>query len=173
MADAKENLVRVARELRRIGLVDAVFVRGTTVGSYITDPALEVRMATPAMFLAAKREAHHDRGAGDPMMSHDLTDIVSLGNGRASLPGEVRDAPPEPREFIRSSLRDLLAGSGVTEPGRGRDQETSSLTHGSAERRYLLRAKLACRPTASPTPPSDVVTDAVSWAWAAPSPAAT
>jgi len=40
MADATENLVRVARALRRIGLVDAVFVGGATVASYLTDPAL-------------------------------------------------------------------------------------------------------------------------------------
>lgn len=64
------------------------------------------------MFLAAKLEAHGDRGAGDPMMSQDLTDIVSVVNGRASLLAEVRDMPPEPREFIRSSLRDLLADPG-------------------------------------------------------------
>ena len=31
MADAKENLVRVARALRRLGLADAVFVGGATV----------------------------------------------------------------------------------------------------------------------------------------------
>jgi hypothetical protein len=198
MADATENLVRVARAFRRIGLVDAVFVGGATVASYITDPALlaprvtvdvdvvvdatsrrefygiearlreagyepdpdgpigrwriegvpvdltpaagevlgftnrwyrllvdtavvreiapglQVRMATPVMFLAAKLEAHRDRGADDPLMSQDLTDIVSLVNGRASLPAEVRDMPPEPRQFIRSSLGGLLADPGFT-----------------------------------------------------------
>jgi hypothetical protein len=31
MTDAKENLVLVARALRRLGLVDAVFVGGATV----------------------------------------------------------------------------------------------------------------------------------------------
>jgi hypothetical protein len=71
-------------------------------------PALEVRMATTAMFLAAKLEAHRDRVAGEPLMGQDLTDIVSLVNGRESLLAEVRDLPPEPREFIRSSLRTLL-----------------------------------------------------------------
>ncbi len=69
-------------------------------------------MATAAMLLAAKLEAHRDRGAGDPWLRQDLTDIVSRVNGRASLLVEVRDMPPEPREFIRSSLRDLLADPG-------------------------------------------------------------
>ncbi len=193
MVDAREIVVRVARALRRLGLVDAVFVGGATVEWYITDPALlaprvtvdvdvvvdiatrhqfygiearlrdaghepdpdgpigrwriagvpvdlipaggevlgftnrwyrllvdtavtrevapqlRVRMATPAMFLAAKLEAHRDRGAADPWLSQDLTDIVSLVNGRESLLAEVRALPPEPREFIRSSLRVLLA----------------------------------------------------------------
>ncbi len=197
MADAKENLIRVARALRRLGLVDAVFVGGATVESYVTDlallaprvtldvdvvvdatnrrqfygiearlrkaghepdpdgpigrwridgvpvdltpaegevlgftnrwyrllvdyavvreiaPGLEVRMATPAMFLAAKLEAHRDRGADDPLMSQDLTDIVSLVNGRASLIAEVHDMPSEPREFIRSSLLELLADTDI------------------------------------------------------------
>jgi hypothetical protein len=87
-------------------LVDTAVVREIA-------PALQVRMATPAMFLAAKLEAHRDRGAGDPLMSQDLTDIVSLVNGRASLPAEVRKMPPEPWEFIRRSLRDLLADPGL------------------------------------------------------------
>jgi len=192
MRSAKDNLVRVARAFRRIGLSDAVFVGGATVESYITDPALlaprvtldvdvvvgaanrrqfygiearlreagyepdpdvpigrwrieavpvdltpaagedlgftirwyrplvdtavvreiapalEVRMATPAMFLAAKLEAHRDRGAGDPLMSQDLTDIVSLANGRMSLPDEVRAMPPAPREFIRPGSATFL-----------------------------------------------------------------
>jgi predicted nucleotidyltransferase len=196
MADARENLVRVARALQRVGILDTVFVGGATVATYITDPALlaprvtldvdvivdtatrhqfygiesrlrdaghepdphgpigrwridgipvdltpatgevlgftnrwyrllvdtavvreiapalAIRTATPAMFLASKLEAHRDRGAGDTLMSHDLTDIVSLVNGRESLVAEVRDMPPEPREFIRDSLRDLLADAG-------------------------------------------------------------
>ena len=55
------------------------------------------------VFLAAKLEARGDRDAEDPMMSQDLTDIVSLVNGRASLLAEVRDMPPQFREFTRSS----------------------------------------------------------------------
>ena len=65
-------------------LVDTALVREIA-------PALQVRMATPAMFLAAKPEAHRDRGADDPLMSQDLTDIVSLVNGRASLPVEQHE----------------------------------------------------------------------------------
>ncbi|MFO7544438.1 MAG: hypothetical protein R6W77_02980 [Trueperaceae bacterium] len=41
-------------------------------------------------------------------MSHDLTDIVSLVNGRSTLVGEVRDMPPDARSFIQRVVRDLL-----------------------------------------------------------------
>lgn len=71
-------------------------------------------MAPPALFLAAKLEAFGDRGASDPLMSQDLTDIVSLVNGRVSLPDKVSALPPEARDFVRSSLRDLLADPGFT-----------------------------------------------------------
>jgi hypothetical protein len=179
MADATDNLVRVARALQRLGLFDVAYVGGAAVETYITDPALlaprvtqdvdvvldvatradfyavesllleaghepdeagpvgrwrvegvpvdltpasarvlgftnrwyrllldtaivrevassiTVRVATPAMFLAAKLEAHHDRGASDPMMSRDLTDVVALVNGRASLHREAGEVPVE------------------------------------------------------------------------------
>lgn len=64
------------------------------------------------MFLAAKLEAYGDRGASDPLMSQDLTDVVSLVNGRASLSDEVEALPHEARDFVQSSLRDLLADPG-------------------------------------------------------------
>jgi predicted nucleotidyltransferase len=70
---------------------------------------LTVRVATPPMFLATKLEAHMDRGAADPTMSQDLTDIVSLVNGRPSLEAEVGAMPPEARDFVRAVARVLLA----------------------------------------------------------------
>ena len=193
MPDAADNLVTIGRALRRLGLANAVFVGGATVGLHLTDkaslaprvtldvdlvvgtstrhqfyvleerlrdaghqpdatgpigrwlidgvpvdltpttegvlgttnrwypllyetaddieiaPGLTVRVATPPMFLATKLEAHKDRGAADPTMSQDLTDIVSLVNGRPSLEAEVGAMPPEARDFVRAAVRELLA----------------------------------------------------------------
>lgn len=39
MAEVVENVVRVARELKRLGLENVVFVGGATVGLYLTDVA--------------------------------------------------------------------------------------------------------------------------------------
>jgi predicted nucleotidyltransferase len=193
MAEAADNIVRVARALHRLGLMDAVFVGGATVELHLTDtaslaprvtldvdvvvdtptrhrfymleerlreaghqpdargpigrwlidgvpvdltpttdgvlgvtnrwyrllfetatdvelaPGLTVRLATPPMFLATKLEAHLDRGAADPTMSQDLTDIVSLVNGRPSLEAEVGTMNREARDFVRAAVRELLA----------------------------------------------------------------
>lgn len=75
-------------------------------------PGVSVRTATAAMYLAAKLEAHRDRGAADPMLSRDLTDVVSLVNGRASLLDDVREMPAEAGEFVRSAVRGLLSDPG-------------------------------------------------------------
>lgn len=76
------------------------------------EPGLAVRLATAPMFLAAKLEAHGDRGVRDAWLSRDLTDIVSIVNGRDSLLAEINDAPIEARIFIRSSVQALLADPG-------------------------------------------------------------
>jgi hypothetical protein len=74
---------------------------------------LEVRVATAEMFLATKLEAFLDRGAQDPTMSHDLTDIVSLVNGRIELVEEVRRLPPDARAFVQRVVSDLVADSQI------------------------------------------------------------
>lgn len=192
MPDAANNLIVVARELRRLGFADIVYVGGATVSLYLTDPAtdiprvtldvdvivdvgtrsgfyevenrlrqaghepdpdgpvgrwrvrgipvdltpttgavlgftnrwyrplvdtarvvniapdLSIRVGTPGMFLAAKLEAFLDRGADDPVMSQDLTDIVSLVNGREPIVGEVQSLPSNVRAFVQRTVGDLL-----------------------------------------------------------------
>jgi hypothetical protein len=68
-----------------------------------------VRVATPAMFIAAKLEAFLDRGAADPVMSRDLTDVVLLVNGRSTVVEDVRDMPLEARSFVGGVVRGLVA----------------------------------------------------------------
>lgn len=72
-------------------------------------PGLEVRVATPGMFIAAKLEAYLGRGAEDPVMSQDLTDIVLLVSGRTSILEEVRHIPADARSFVQQALAGLLA----------------------------------------------------------------
>lgn len=69
---------------------------------------LSVRIASPAMFLAAKLEAFRDRGSDDPYMSRDLTDVVTLVDGRPTLGNEIVRVPQPVRDFVRASLGDLV-----------------------------------------------------------------
>lgn len=77
------------------------------------------KVVSPTLFLATKLEAFHDRGHDDYYGSHDLEDIVTLIDGRASIVRDVATAPDEIRRFIsgeftrflqHSDFRDALPG---------------------------------------------------------------
>ncbi len=61
-------------------------------------------IVTPALFLATKLEAFKDRGKGDYYLSHDLDDIVTLLDGRASIVEDVAQADAAIREFVASEF---------------------------------------------------------------------
>jgi len=72
-----------------------------------------IRLVTPPYFLATKLTAFHDRGRQDPMISHDLEDIIAVVDGRASLVMELQAAPPGVRAFVAAAWRGLLETGGV------------------------------------------------------------
>lgn len=72
-----------------------------------------IRLVTPPYFLATKLTAFHDRGRQDPMISHDLEDIIAVVDGRASLVGELQAAPPRVRAFVAAAWKELLETDGV------------------------------------------------------------
>jgi predicted nucleotidyltransferase len=51
---------------------------------------LEIRVVTAPLFIATKLEAFKGRGKGDFFGSHDLEDVVSVLDGRATLITEVQ-----------------------------------------------------------------------------------
>jgi len=62
----------------------------------------EVRVVTPALFVATKLEAFHGRGGDDVVASHDLEDIIAVVDGlRAERLGT------HPRMRLRATLRVL------------------------------------------------------------------
>lgn len=63
------------------------------------------------MFLASKLEAFLDRGSDDPTMSSDLTDIVTLIDGRRQLPEEVASLPLQAREWVAQTIGSIVARS--------------------------------------------------------------
>jgi len=70
---------------------------------------LVIRVPTAPLFLATKMEAWRDRGADDPLGSHDLEDVIALVAGREELAAEMARASPEVRDWIGEVTEDLLA----------------------------------------------------------------
>jgi len=66
------------------------------------------RVITPPLFLATKLEAFKDRGKGDFYASHDLEDIITIMDGRASIVEEIASLPPPIREFIANQFNRFL-----------------------------------------------------------------
>ena len=71
-------------------------------------PDLRIRLVTGPLFLATKFEAFRARGRGDYYASHDLEDIISVVDGRAELPDEVRLAGDAVRAYLSAHFTALL-----------------------------------------------------------------
>ena len=68
----------------------------------------DVRVVTPALFIATKLEAFHGRGNDDVFASHDLEDIITVVDGRPELVRDVAAAPDDVRGYIQAEIRALL-----------------------------------------------------------------
>jgi len=74
-----------------------------------------IRIVTATVFLATKLEAFRGRGQGDFLFSHDLEDLMTVVDGRASLLEECRLSPPELQNGLAAQFRELLASSDFIE----------------------------------------------------------
>jgi hypothetical protein len=77
-------------------------------------PTLEIRLVTPACFLATKLEAFRNRGEGD-LMHRDVEDIVALVDGRSTLAAELGSEDRALLEYIAAGLRSLFESGLQTE----------------------------------------------------------
>ncbi len=80
---------------------------GTAVPQRLAED-LEILVVTAPLFLATKIEAFKGRGKGDFSTSHDLEDLISVVDGRATLLVEVQAATLELRAYIRTEITALL-----------------------------------------------------------------
>jgi hypothetical protein len=81
---------------------------------------LRIRMVTPVYFCASKLEAFAGRGENDYQASHDLEDLIAVVDGRAELPGEIRESKNDVRSYLSAEIQRL---NGIREfvdalPGR-------------------------------------------------------
>ncbi len=72
-------------------------------------PGLTIRVADPGMLLVTKLEAYQDRGGGDFALSHDITDVVTLLEGRPEIVAEVRRLGIDAKAFVRQVLSSLVS----------------------------------------------------------------
>lgn len=73
------------------------------------DTGLDIRILTPAIFVATKLEAFAGRGRNDLFMSRDAEDILLIVDGRPSLEEEIAAAPAKVQKFIGQGFREFLA----------------------------------------------------------------
>lgn len=71
--------------------------------------SLEILVVAAPLFLATKIEAFKGRGKGDFSTSHDLEDLISVIDGRATITEEVQAATSEVRAYIRAEISALLS----------------------------------------------------------------
>lgn len=70
---------------------------------------LEIRVVSPALFLATKLEAHYGRSDGDYLGSHDMEDLLAVIDGRPSIIRDCFDAPNDVRLYLRDHFEVLLS----------------------------------------------------------------
>lgn len=99
----------------------------------------KIRAATPAALVATKLSAWTDRGEGDILGSVDVDDVLTLIDGRPELIEEIRDAPPNLREYIQVELAQLLE---TPFADYAVDGSTAGYGPLGAERAALLRSRL-------------------------------
>ena len=104
----------------------------------------DVRIVTPARFVATKLEAFHGRGGNDFPTSHDLEDIIALADGRPEIVDDVQAAHEQVRAYIASEISTLLGAPDFVEalPGFPLPDAASQARLSIVEGRLLARARL-------------------------------
>jgi predicted nucleotidyltransferase len=117
-----------------LGLKTAWFAEALASASIKEIAHTQVKLVSPATFLATKFAAFADRGEGDYHGSHDLEDLIAVIDGRENIVAEVNAVPAALRDYLRSSVVGLLADprfdealSGFLPPDRASQQRLPML----------------------------------------------
>lgn len=101
-----------------------------TAQPYDIAEGIEIRLVTPAYFVATKLEAYRGRGHDDPLGSQDIEDLLNLFHGRSELLDELREAPAELQNYISQSIGALMKNPGM-------DHAVQGCCAGREEQQYL------------------------------------
>ena len=109
-----------------------------TAESLVLPNGLTINLITAPAFIATKLEAFKGRGDNDYLASHDMEDIVTVVDGRATLLDEVKRSDPALREYLVAEFSALLTNPRFVESLSGHLPGDS----GSQQRLPRLRARL-------------------------------
>ncbi|MBN3583365.1 nucleotidyl transferase AbiEii/AbiGii toxin family protein [Algoriphagus aestuarii] len=82
---------------------------------YPIDEDTEIRVLSPAYFLATKLEAFRNRGNGDGRLSTDFEDIVFIVNNRSTIWQEINEADSELRSYLVEIFSSLISNKYIEE----------------------------------------------------------
>lgn len=109
-----------------------------TAESLVLPNGLTINLITAPAFIATKLEAFKGRGNNDYLASHDMEDIVTVVDGRATLLDEINASNSELREYLVAEFGSLMNNPGFIEALGGHLPGDS----GSQARLPRLRARL-------------------------------
>jgi hypothetical protein len=98
-----------------LGFSNRWYPTAITTAQTLAVAGFDVRVVTPALFIASKLEAFRGRGGNDVVASHDLEDIVAVIEGRPEIVAEVAAAADEVRGYIATEIQALLGNRDFTE----------------------------------------------------------
>jgi predicted nucleotidyltransferase len=109
-----------------------------TADSLVLPNGLTINLITAPAFIATKVEAFKGRGNNDYLASHDMEDIITVVDGRATLLDEVKRSDLALREYLVVEFSALLTNPRFVESLSGHLPGDS----GSQQRLPRLRARL-------------------------------
>jgi predicted nucleotidyltransferase len=75
----------------------------------------EIFVFSPEYYLAAKVEAHNDRGGTDLRQSHDFEDIIYILDNCTSILEDIRNADEDVKNYLKTECERLIANDGLSE----------------------------------------------------------
>jgi hypothetical protein len=92
-----------------LGFTNQWYRMGVATAQTLTLPSgVPIRVLRAPEFIATKLEAFYGRGGGDYLFSHDMGDIISVIDGRASLLNECHESLAPLREYLAAQFQHLL-----------------------------------------------------------------
>jgi hypothetical protein len=75
----------------------------------------EIFVFPPEYYLAAKVEAHNERGGTDLRQSHDFEDIIYILDNCTSILEDIRNADEDVKNYLKTECERLFENDGLSE----------------------------------------------------------